>query len=63
MVLNFFGKFFCKLLRLEQNVAALVRLSHLDLYMTKFNWFKNSAPLSPNEGLLATKADQQGLKP
>ena len=28
-----------------------------------FNWFKNSAPSSPNEGLLATKADQKGLKP
>ena len=31
--------------------------------MTMFNWLKNSAPSSPNEGLLATKADQKGLKP
>ena len=56
-------EFFCKLLRLEQNAAALVRIAHLDLCMTMFNWLKNSAPSSPNEGLLATKADQKGLKP
>ncbi len=41
----------------------LVRIAGLDLYATMFSWFKKSTSVAPADGLLATKADQKGVKP
>jgi len=41
----------------------LVRIAGLDLYATMFSWFKKSTSAAPADGLLATKADQKGVKP
>lgn len=41
----------------------LVRIAGLDLYATMFSWFKKSPTSASADGLLATKADQKGVKP
>lgn len=41
----------------------LVRIAGLDLYATMFSWFKKSPTAASADGLLATKADQKGVKP